>query len=60
LCEPATKFRVEARLTGSTGIQKLIVLAALDIVIGLVLVPGRRLQCAGFLGQHVVVIEPRG
>lgn len=34
------------------------VLAALDVVVGLVLVPGRALARARFLGEHVVVIEP--
>ena len=59
-CDPATNSRVDARLTGSTGIQKLDVLPALDVVVRLVLVPRRPLARAGLLGEHVIVIEAGG
>ena len=35
------------------------VLPAFDIVVGLILMPGRGLARAGLLGEHVIVIEPR-
>ncbi len=35
------------------------VLPALDIVVGLILVPRRRLPGARLLGQHVIVVKPR-
>ena len=36
------------------------VLRAVDIVVGLVLVPGRRLARGRLLGEHVIVIKARG
>src|SRR4029077_12230234 len=35
------------------------VLLSADVVIRLILVPGRALARAGLLGQHVIVIQPR-
>src|ERR1700682_6723927 len=34
------------------------VLVSADVVIRLILVPGCALACAGFLGQHVIVVKP--
>ena len=57
-CEPATNSSVDSRGTGSTGIQTLQVLRAVDVVVRLVLVPGRPLPRARLLDQHVVVEQP--
>ena len=35
------------------------VLPSFDVVVGLILMPGRALARAGLLGQHVIVVEPR-
>ena len=46
--DPATNSSVLSRGTGSTGIQKLTFLPPVDVVVRLVLMPGRRLPGASF------------
>ena len=54
---PPTNSSVASRATGSTGSHMLHVLRALDVVVRLVLMPGRALRRARLLHQQVVVEE---
>src|SRR6059058_746179 len=52
---------LERRLAtdGIHGNPEAAILPAADVVIRLILVPGRTLTRAGLLGQHMIVVEPR-
>ena len=56
-CEPATNSSVAVRETGSTGSHTEHVCVAVDVVVRLILVPGRALRRARLLHEHVVVVE---
>src|SRR5579863_7770429 len=45
---------------GIDGDPEAAVLRACDIVVRLILVPGRALPRAALLGEHVIVVEPGG
>ena len=57
-CDPARNSSVDSGATGSTGHPHRHVVPAVDVVVGLVLVPRRGLPGSGLLDEHVVVVEP--